>query len=37
MANFMVNAHMVGGYLTRAGRDPAEDRKMVEGIGLKLS
>jgi biotin synthase len=37
MANFMVNAHMVGGYLTRAGRDPAEDRRMVEGIGLKLS
>jgi len=36
MANFMVNAHMVGGYLTRAGRDPKEDLKMVEGIGLKL-
>ncbi len=36
MANFMVNAHMVGGYLTRAGRDPQEDRKMVEGIGLKV-
>ena len=36
MANFMVNAHMVGGYLTRAGRDPAEDRRMVEGIGLEL-
>ena len=36
MANFMVNAHMVGGYLTRAGRDPKEDLKMVEGIGLPL-
>ena len=36
MANFMVNAHMVGGYLTRAGRDPKEDLKMVEGIGLRL-
>jgi len=36
MGNFMVNAHMVGGYLTRAGRDPKEDLKMVEGIGLKL-
>ncbi|HIP86040.1 MAG TPA: biotin synthase BioB [Aquifex sp.] len=36
MANFMVNAHMVGGYLTRAGRDPQDDRKMVDGIGLKL-
>ena len=36
MANFMVNAHMVGGYLTRAGRDPTEDKKMVETIGLRL-
>jgi len=36
MANFMVNAHMVGGYLTRAGRDPAEDRRSIEGIGLEL-
>ncbi len=37
MANFMVNAHIVGGYLTRAGRDPQEDKKMVEGIGLKVN
>jgi biotin synthase len=36
MTNFMVNAHMVGGYLTRAGRDPKEDLKMVKGIGLPL-
>ncbi len=36
IANFMVNAHMVGGYLTRAGRDPAEDRRMVEGMGLEV-
>jgi biotin synthase len=34
MATFMVNAHMVGGYLTRAGRDPAEDRKMLKAVGL---
>ena len=36
MANFMVNAHMVGGYLTRAGRDPKEDLQMLKTAGLKL-
>jgi biotin synthase len=36
MANFIVNAHMVGGYLTRAGRDPNEDREMVKGMGFEL-
>ncbi len=36
MVNFMVDAHMVGGYLTRAGRDPKEDLKMVRTIGLPL-
>ena len=36
MANFTVNAHMVGGYLTRAGRPPEEDLRMLKNIGLKL-
>ena len=36
MVNFMVNAHMVGGYLTRAGRDPKEDKKMVESMEFKF-
>lgn len=36
MANFMVNAHMVGGYLTRASRDPNADREMVFSGGFKL-
>jgi biotin synthase len=30
MANFMVNAHMIGGYLTRPGRAEEIDKKMVE-------
>ena len=36
LAAMMVNGFMVGGYLTRPGRDPALDRQLVEDLGMKL-
>ncbi len=35
MAAFMVNAMMVGGYLTRAGRDIKKDYKLLEDMGME--
>ncbi len=32
----MVNGFMVGGYLTRPGRDPSLDRQLIEDLGLDL-
>ncbi len=36
LAAMMVNGFMVGGYLTRAGRDPTEDKQLVDDLGLVL-
>ncbi len=36
LAAMMVNGFMVGGYLTRPGRDPAMDKQLVEDLGMKL-
>ncbi len=36
LAAIMVNGFMVGGYLTRPGRDPALDLQLVEDLGLQL-
>ncbi len=35
MAALMTNAMMVGGYLTRAGRDIKKDYQLLEDLGLK--
>jgi len=35
MAVLMVNALMVGGYLTRAGRDIKKDYKLLEDLGVR--
>ena len=36
LAATMVNGFMVGGYLTRGGRDPALDTELVEDLSLSL-
>jgi len=36
LAATMVNGFMVGGYLTRCGREPALDREMVKDLSLTL-
>jgi len=36
LAAMMVNGFMVGGYLTRPGRDPALDIQLVKDLGLQL-
>ncbi len=36
LAALIVNGFMVGGYLTRPGRDPKLDRKLVEDLGFEL-
>lgn len=36
LAAMMVNGFMVGGYLTRPGRDPSLDRQLVEDLGMRL-
>jgi len=36
LAAMMVNGFMVGGYLTRSGRDPALDLQLAEDLGLQL-
>ena len=33
----VVDGFMVGGYLTRPGRDPALDRELIESLGLRLA
>ncbi len=37
LAAMMVNGFMVGGYLTRPGRDPALDLQLTQDLGLQLS
>ncbi len=37
LAALVVDGFMVGGYLTRAGRDPALDRMLVEDLGFELA
>jgi len=36
LAAMMVNGFMVGGYLTRPGRDPSLDRQLIEDLRLEL-
>ncbi len=36
LAALVVNGFMVGGYLTRPGRDPRLDQKLVEDLGFEL-
>ncbi len=36
LAALVVNGFMVGGYLTRPGRDPLLDRQLIRDLGLEL-
>ncbi|BAT71367.1 biotin synthetase [Thermosulfidibacter takaii ABI70S6] len=36
LAALVVNGFMVGGYLTRPGRDPSLDEQLIQDLGLKL-